>query len=150
MDARTLARLTRVNVGLLNVWAHRGLLRGLLEPGIRGRPRNIGLSAATRILIFTELVEFGFPPDDASRMVEAMTNVFVDGGFLVVPKAAPGEPGVGRKGVAGTAIHLDDPAKIATATAGLPPIYLVINVNDLVERVRQAEAEWQQSRGGND
>src|SRR5262252_8559699 len=122
MDARTLARLTRVNVGLLNVWAHRGLLRGLLDPGIRGRPRNIGLSAATRILIFTELVEFGFPPDAASRMVSEMPDVFTEEGFLIVPKAAPGEVGVGKKSIAGAIIHERNPANIARAMARQPPI----------------------------
>jgi hypothetical protein len=146
MDARTLARLTRVNIGLLNVWAHRGLLPGL-EPGVRGRRRTIGPSAATRVLIFTELVEFGFSPDDAHRMVSAMPDVFTEEGFLIVPKAAPGEEGVGRKGVAGAIIHERNPANIARATARQPPIYLVIDIPQLAARVSAAEAEWERSRG---
>jgi hypothetical protein len=147
MDARTLARLARVNLGTFNVWAHRGFLPGL-DTGVRGRPRSITPSVATRILIFTEMVEFGFSPDDASRMTSNMPDAFIKEGFLIIPKARPGEAGVGRKGVAGALTHVRDPAMIATAAPRLPPIYLVINVSELAEQVRQTELEWEQSRGG--
>jgi len=145
VDALTLARLARVNIGTFNVWAHRGLLPGLVT-GVRGRRRDIAPDVATRILTFAELVRFGFSPEDVSRMVAAMTDLLAQEGFLVVPRAAPGEDGVGSLGVAGAIIHVRDPAGIATATARLPPIYLVVNVRELTRRVAAAQAEWLQRR----
>lgn len=141
MDARTLARIARVNIGTFNVWAHRGFLPGL-EPGVRGRRRNIGQNAATRILIFAELVRFGVWPDDASRMVSAMTDATTEEAFLLVP--AP-EFGGERKSVPAVVVQLVDLADIARMPR-LPSVSLLINVRDLAARVRQAEHEWEQSR----
>jgi hypothetical protein len=143
MDARTLARLARVNIGTFNVWAHRGLLPGL-ETGVRGRRRNIEPTAATGILIFAELVRFGFSPDDASRMVSAMTDFIIKEGFLVVPQPKFGE---GRYAVAGGVIHARDHAEMTTTTQNprFPPIYLVLKIRDLADQVRQAEREWEET-----
>jgi hypothetical protein len=82
MDAKTLARIAHVNIGTLNVWAHRGFLPGL-EPGVRGRRRNIDVPAATRVLIFRELVRARFMPDHASQIVSMMTDEETEGGFLL-------------------------------------------------------------------
>jgi len=146
MDARTLARLARVNIGTFNVWAHRGFLPGL-DTGVRGRPRNITPSVAVKVLIFAELVAFGFSPTDAFVMTSKMQDAFIEEGFLIIPRARPGEAGVGTKGVAGAIIHERDPARIARATARLPPIFLVINVSELAQQIHAAEAQWLESRG---
>jgi hypothetical protein len=195
MDARTLARLARVNIGTFNVWAHRGFLPGL-EPGVRGRRRNIKVPAATRVLIFRELVGARITPEHASRIVSGMPDYATEGGFLffapdadvdvesdgsppmppltsgAVPRPQPTQdrpPPILRRGrlvdavpwayvdapggrfiVGHVRLHVDIDTAFQNLVPNPPPVYIVVDIGRIADRVRQAEAAWQQARGAKD
>jgi hypothetical protein len=154
MDARTVARVARIGVATLNLWAQRGLIPGI-EVGTRGRRRDFDVPAALQVVVIAELVRFGFGAPFASfivgkglhkRLLIGRSEQNEDSDFLETLDTP-------RRWAAqvlclGFSSDEEIPAQLERFPNGPPAIYTVINVEELEERVRRAEEEWEQSRGG--
>jgi hypothetical protein len=154
MDARTVARVARIGVATLNLWAQRGFIPGV-EVGTRGRRRDFDLPTALKVVVIAELVRFGFGAPFAAfiiakeglhkRLLIGRTEQNEESDFPVETLDTPR-----RWATQLLCFHFssDDqiPAQLEQFPYGPPAIYTVINVEKLEERVRQAELEWEQSR----
>jgi hypothetical protein len=149
MDAKTLATIANVKVGTLNAWVQRGLIPGMTA-GASGKRRSIDISTAVRVVIISTLVKFGLPTEVAAGLVAAgVTDEQIDaGGFLYFPGVLEYRYGPGVSSSIGHVLEHSEIPRIYATVADPPVIYAVINLGELTERTRQAEAEWQQTRGG--
>jgi hypothetical protein len=147
MNAPAVAKLIRGKLGTLNAWIARGYFDGL-EVGTPGKRRDIDPETALKIAVFAEMVtRFSIPPEAAKVAVNTQT---LPRGWWLVP--APAQAlGAGYQLVAHRVSSFDliEEELQNLQTIGEPPAsYVLINVDMLAERVRLAEEEWQQSRGG--
>jgi hypothetical protein len=147
MNARAVAKLVGAKIGTLNAWIARGYIRGL-EVGTSGKRRNIDADTALRIAIFADLIRFAryMPPEHASSLAWEI-DLSKGGGFLVAPGAenyTAANPGNTRL-FGAIYTPADAPGGVAATIARLPKLprtYVTINVDEIAEQVRQAEAEW--------
>jgi hypothetical protein len=157
MDARIVAKIAGLELGTLNAWFHRGWIPGATI-GPRGRPRNIDLALAVRVLVIAQLVRFGLSPQ-----VAAMAAVNLQPSYkrlLVVTQLAMPVPidkekptiNADRKFYADVGSvdfsSEDEIPALLDKNFGNPSVYAVVNVEHLVEVARRAEQEWEQSRSG--
>jgi hypothetical protein len=160
MNARAVAKLVGAKIGTLNAWIARGYIRGL-EVGTSGKRRDIDAQLALQIAIFAELTRFGVTPEEAALLVprdQELPRLSLPGvpmrarhggrsdWLIVIRPGTEVIPGYQLRGaltwrVASLADFENDEKFSAPAAA------LVINIPQLAARVRQAELEWQQSRG---
>jgi len=155
MDTRIVAELAGIELSTLHAWFSRGWIPGA-GIGPRGRRRDIDFDLALRVLFVAELVRaiaaIPLQPSDKRRIV-------------VTQHAAPGAPITTKEETIKTInaerkfyaqVLSGDFSSEDELTALLdkdfgdrrPSVYAVVNVEQLVEIVRQAELAWEQSRGG--
>jgi hypothetical protein len=146
MDARAVTRAAKVKVGTLNAWVQRGLIPGMTI-GASGRRRNIDVDTATQIIVFAELVNFGVPPDKASRIV---AGVMPDTGLLLIGYDSPGEgPYTVTAFPMPPGSHPLDAllaARKSRSDIGWTDLSVIIWVGSLRQRARNAEAQWQKEQ----
>jgi hypothetical protein len=143
MDARTIARITGIPLGTLNVWSQRGLLPGL-QTGVRGKRRDIDVPTATRIAILGEMLRLRVPVEYASRVAATMPLAAAQVRWMfIIPEQAdlavwlysPDE-------------RLSDLIREFEDKGRGPALFAVLDVGQIVDRVREAEREWLQNRRG--
>lgn len=163
MDTRIVAELAGIELSTLHAWFSRGWIPGA-GIGPRGRRRDIDFDLALRVLFVAELVRFGLSPQVAA--IAAIPLQPSDKRRIVVTQhAAPGAPITTKEETIKTInaerkfyaqVLSGDFSSEDELTALLdkdfgdrrPSVYAVVNVEQLVEIVRQAELAWEQSRGG--
>jgi hypothetical protein len=143
MDARTVARISGVKLGTLNAWIQRGLIPGMTI-GTKGRPRNIDANTALRIAIFAELLRHLAPPDYAARVAATMSETEMQAGWLCI---IPGQADRITIAHFSPPEHPSELIRQFEDSEDPPTFFAAVNVGKLAERVRLAEAEWQE-RGG--
>jgi hypothetical protein len=152
MDAKAVAQAAGVAVGTLNVWVQRDLIPGM-QPGARGRLRDFDVKTATHIAIMAELARLGIGAPTAATIASDHDRGLRVALMFDVPippgNVPPDDPlfdklkvefkrNPGRYWFSA----LDD-LKELFATVGEPAVYLIVNVEAITTRMRQAEAEWQ-------
>lgn len=151
MDARAVAEATGVEVGTLNVWVQRGLIPGMTV-GARGRLRDFDVGMATHIAIITELLRLGIAAPLASMIAVQACH----GKRFVLAQAPRALMPPTQPKVAVQSLHVsrafendaDLPAILASLFPDEPPaVYVVINVERIGAKMREAEQEWQRLRG---
>jgi hypothetical protein len=155
MDARAVAEVADIEVGTLNVWVQRGLIPGMTI-GARGRQRDFDLDTATHILIMAKLVRLGFGAPFAGWIISGWRRHK----FLLIAKnpAKPdrGRPpeAVGQQTIRQTGLFywkgFDSESELPEVLKGYPgeppSVYVVVNVESLAERMRQAFELWEPNR----
>jgi hypothetical protein len=155
MDARTVARIASINLGTLNSWVQRGLIPGMTI-GIKGKPRDIDLLTALRIVVFAELVRRLAPPEYAAQVAKSLSETQIQAGWLYLIAARQADrltivyysPDDRPRG--SDLIRQFEDAQDAQddPSAFSPPFFAAINLSLFAGRCREAERAWQESREG--
>jgi hypothetical protein len=155
MDSRTLSKATGMPAGTLNAWIQRGYVPRM-DVEVSGRRRDLDLPTAIYIAIMTELVRLGFGAPFASwitiqgshhkRFVMARNATKPDANY---PPEAVGTQTVRQAAlyeIEGFESYATLPKALAKFSGGVPSGYVVIDVEQITAKMKQAETEWQQRR----
>ena len=147
MDSRTAARAAGVKMGTLNAWFARGWIPGVTV-GLSGKRRNIDFETAVRVAVFAQLTKHRVDPDRASQVAADLPRERTQSGWLFVPPQDWREQW-GAPGMACT--HMMDLAQLHELLRSFhspPEFFVMIDIGQIAERVRRAEALWQETRSG--
>jgi hypothetical protein len=148
VDSRALSRATGVQAGTLNAWIQRGYVPGM-DVEVSGRRRDFDVDTATHIAVMAELMQLGF---GAAFAAVSAISARHKKRLLFAKRAirAVGTPNFEFQGSFGFEPFESEAelskalANFATADFELPSAYVVIDVERIAARMRQAEEEWQE------
>jgi hypothetical protein len=157
MDARTVAKAAGIKLNTLNAWISRGTITWVTV-GTSGKRRNFDFDTALRVAVFAELVRHSAPPDYAATSTASLSETMIQVGWLyIIPARVQGRITIAHFPPGEHASELirrfedaqnppvedvQDPASFSPAS------FAAISLPKLAARVRAAELQWEQSRGG--
>jgi hypothetical protein len=148
MDARSVARAAGIKLNTFNAWISRGLIPWVTV-GASGKRRDFDFDTAVRIAIFAELLRLSAPPDYAAQVAATMSESAIQAGWLyIIPAQSEGRITIAHFSPSEHASELIRRFEDDQDSASFSPAsYSAISVARIVERVKNAEREWQESRG---
>jgi hypothetical protein len=146
MDARSVAKAAEVQVGTLNSWVQRGLIPGM-TPGAQGRQRDFDLDTAINVALIVELVRRGLSAPTAAEIAK---NRGGPAKRLLLMFDFPGDASLrDHMRQAPIPIGFNSEAqlpKIFKRFGGVPDVYMVINLELIATRMREANERWERER----
>src|SRR5262249_12289417 len=136
-----------VSLPTLGQWIARGLIPGV-RVGASGKRRDFDFPTAVRVAVFALLTKNRVDPQRASFIAQDLPHDRTQSGWLFVPAQDRRDVG-GGPGMACT--HIPELTQLPSLLQQLNPpprFFVMIDIAQLAERVRQAERDWLQTRGG--
>ena len=154
MDARSVSKAVGFGTGTINSWINHDLVPGM-APGERGRPHRFDLEALTHLVIMTQMMRLGFGAGFASQIAtqrgDAKRLLLADSATLMIQMVPHAGGKIIMRGGEPIAVipikfeseEKDLPEKLATYPGGRPGVYVVVDIEALTARARQAWEEWE-------
>ena len=160
MDSRAVSTIVGFGTGTINSWINHNLVPGM-KPGERGRPHRFDLEALTHLTIMADMVRMGFEGGFASQIAQWRKGLQKDDKRLLLADSTwalqmitrpagkvivrPGAPAA----VLPEAFKSEDEDLIEKLTefkGGRPAVYVVVDLEALEARARQAWEEWEREQ----
>jgi|SRR5215471_16227788 len=147
MDAKWLAVTAGIAVGTLNVWISREYVPGIVADA-PGRRRDFDINSAAHVAIMAELMRFGLGVSLASTAAGLALGKFHKGyrfGVFWDPVQEGPPEEVGEKFGCTFYSFKSDVGEVLDdlTTDQRPRVYLTIDVGGMIDKMREAEKEYQ-------
>lgn len=146
INSNRLARTAGVAPGTLNVWFARGLVRGVTT-GTQGRARAFDFEAAVQVTILTALVRQGYAAPDAAEVANRVSAR--SGKVAIVRTSESDRLNIHQLDIYEAASLSEIEVILNGLTIGHPEVFTIIDLDHIVERVKESFIENMKEARGN-